>query len=75
MSATLQKIDRKTISRFFSGAPRFILWTEMARRRIAIDVLVSGNPTLAIRKKHQEGPNQGAENENYMVHKLEDKSR
>mmetsp|Transcript_11434 Transcript_11434/g.25104 ORF Transcript_11434/g.25104 Transcript_11434/m.25104 type:complete len:717 (-) Transcript_11434:43-2193(-) len=51
MSATLRKIDQTTISKLFGGAPDFILWTEMARRRITIDVLVSGNPTLAIRKR------------------------
>ena len=51
MSATLRKIDQQTISKLFGGEPDFILWMEMARRRITIDVLVSGNPTWAIRKQ------------------------
>ena len=50
MSATLRKVDQQTISKLFGGEPGFILWKEMARRRIMIDVVVSGNPTQAMRK-------------------------
>ena len=50
MLTTLQKTDQQTISQFFGGAPDFIMWLEMARKIITIDVLVSGNPTYDISK-------------------------
>lgn len=51
MSATLRKEDQLTINKLFGGTPDFVLWMEMARRRITIDVMVNGNPTLAITKR------------------------
>ena len=51
MSATLHTIDQQTISKLFGGKPDFILSMEMARRRITIDVVVSGSPTFTIRKR------------------------
>eukprot|EP00580_Thalassiosira_gravida_P005591 CAMPEP_0201654552 /NCGR_PEP_ID=MMETSP0493-20130528/45557_1 /ASSEMBLY_ACC=CAM_ASM_000838 /TAXON_ID=420259 /ORGANISM="Thalassiosira gravida, Strain GMp14c1" /LENGTH=392 /DNA_ID=CAMNT_0048131113 /DNA_START=666 /DNA_END=1844 /DNA_ORIENTATION=- len=51
MSATLRTIDQKTISALFGDKPNFILWMEMTRRRITIDVLITGNPTAAITKR------------------------
>ena len=51
MSATLRKIDQQTISTLLCTKPDFILWTEMARRRITMDVLVSGCPTSNIAKR------------------------
>ena len=50
MLATLWKEDQQTIAKLFGGDPDYVLWMEMARRRIMINVLVNGNPTLAITK-------------------------
>ena len=51
MSATLRNGDQLTINKLFGGDSDFVLWMEMARRRITIDVNVNGNPTHAITKR------------------------
>ncbi|KAL7548847.1 hypothetical protein ACHAWF_015173 [Thalassiosira exigua] len=44
MSATFRKRDQDRINSLYGDKPDFILWTDMCKRRIFFEVVVSGNP-------------------------------
>ena len=46
MSATLREADLLRLDELFQATPDFIIWTEMNRRRIFLDCVTSGSPTL-----------------------------
>ena len=46
MSATLREADLLRLDELFQATPDFIIWTEMNRRRIFLDCVASGSPTL-----------------------------
>jgi len=48
MSATYRKVDQQTVAKKLGLKPNFIIWTDMGRRDIFFEVVVSGNPTMSV---------------------------
>ena len=50
MSATFRRDDQDVISRLWTRPPDKVIWLELSRRGIGLDVVISGNPTSSIVK-------------------------